>query len=231
MRKALRGFALALALVLMASGGWVIFDALTSNLSHPPVLERDWTANPDQGTTGPLSGGVVLPGLEEGKNGDREGHMSPDVMENNTLYIPALGAYGPIDTSGDNGKVVDGVLGLPGPEKVTRWQKGSNVGKDSGTMLITGHISYNGVRGVLHDLALATPGNIAYVKANNGSVEAYQLTSMKNYDKQSLPGELWNPAGPKRLAVVTCGGELIRSGNSLHYEDNIVSYWTPISTP
>lgn len=218
--------------LLLIGGGYFIYTGFFQEPIRTPDLAQSWTTSPDQKPVGPTSAPTVPAGVpEDGSNPSPEGMMSPAEMNNNTLFIPSIGAYGPLDQSGSNGKIENGVLTLPGPTRIVRWRDGAEPGASKGTVLITGHISFNGVQGVLHNLALAKAGAIAFVKDDKGKVYQYQLTGMDSIKKASLPQEIWDTKGVPRLVVVTCGGKLVKNMGAWHYENNIVSYWKPISTP
>lgn len=220
---------LVLAVLLIGSGGFLVYDALTEQPVRTPDVVEPWVAPKDQELTGPTIAPVVPSDVPESDEPTPDSVMSPEQMKVSTLFIPSIGAYGPVDNSGDFGASKDGVLVLPPPSAVTRWEDGSSLGDDKGNVLVTGHVSYSGVRGVLHDLALAKPGSLAYLKDDDGKLFAFKLMVMESYNKSALPDDLWKTDTPNRLALVTCGGELLRVGDSWHYENNIVTYWDPVS--
>lgn len=108
-------------------------------------------------------------------------------MEPNHIFIPSLGIYGHIDQY--KGELVNSTLTLPGAYEATRWEGGSNVTDEDGDMLIAGHVAWNGVSGLIHDLAYIKAGNLAYI-TDGDSRQAFscgrpKLLRRKSYRKKS----------------------------------------------
>lgn len=134
-----------------------------------------------------------------------------------TLNIPAIGVHAAhivaISTS------PDGVLEAPGDiHEVGLFDGGAHPGDHHGTALLTGHVDWvNKGRGALFALASAKPGDTATVTWS-GTTTTYRVTDVQEIPKTELPASLFTTAGPARLVLITCGGQLV-DGN---YSDNII---------
>jgi LPXTG-site transpeptidase (sortase) family protein len=89
-----------------------------------------------------------------------------------------------------------------------------------GSDVPVGHVSYRGVPGAfarLHELRVGDPLTLDLGSA----VTQYRVTSADAYPKDLTPLEdLYDPNGPARLVLITCGGEF--STLVGHYDENIV---------
>lgn len=221
-----------LALVLMAGGGWLIWSGFNQPPEEAPQIEVPITAPANQEPVGPTEAPVKVYPKEDanGKTSDekpKEDKMTPEKMEANHIFIPSLGVYGHINQY--KGELVNNTLTLPGAYEVTRWKDGSNVTDEKGNILIAGHVSWNGVHGLIHDLALIKAGNLAYVTDGKGNRQEFQLQTARTIKKTALPQEIWDTTGPKQLVVVTCGGEIYRrSDGSLHFDSNVIATFVPV---
>lgn len=218
-----------IALLLMAAGGWLIWSGLHQPPEEAPQLSAPISAPATQTPVGPTEAPVKDYPKEE-KGEPTEIKMTPEKMAPNHLYIPALGVYGRIDQK--TGDLVDGSLTLPQANEVTRWKGGSNVTSDKGNILIAGHVSWNGVRGLVYPLVNIKAGNLAYVTDGEGNREEFQLQTATTIKKSALPKEVWDTTGPKQLVVVTCGGDIYRrSDGSLHFDSNVIATFVPVVKP
>lgn len=155
--------------------------------------------------------------------------MSVAAMAPGSMWIPSLGAYGPLV----DGTVVleDGVrsLELPDdPSRMTVWAEGAAPAAQAGTTLVSGHVSYRGTPGTLRDLAYIEPGARIHVKDAAGKVTSWvnAAADVVEVEKTALPAWVWaGAAGPKRLVLVTCGGPLI-PGTDRH-RDNVIATAVP----
>lgn len=219
-----------LTLVLFVVGGVLIWAGFHQPPEEAPQITVPISAPEDQKPVGPTAATVkVYP--EEEKAPPKEEPMKPEAMAPNHIYIPALGIYGKIDQ--ETGSLQGGTLTLPQANKVTRWQGGSNVTSDKGNILIAGHVSWNGVNGLIHDLAYIKAGNLAYVTDAKGNRGEFQLQNAVTILKDDLPQSVWDTTGSKKLVVVTCGGSIYRRADgSLHFDSNIIATFVPVeATP
>lgn len=217
MRKVLLSI---LSVVLICLGSFTIWSGMNQPPENTPQVEEPISAPKDQKPVGPTS-------AEINTDGESKEMSLPD-MEPNHLFIPALEVYTLIDTSENFGQISKGLLVLPPPKSVTRWVEGSNVRDPKGSILLSGHISYNGTRGAVYHLADIKAGNIAYVSDEAGLIQSFQLETLDTIRKSSLPENVWDLKGPKKLTVVTCGGKLLKRGKSWTYDSNIIATFIPV---
>lgn len=232
-----------LCLTCMILGLWMIFDDF-NNIKEAPINDRDIIASTNQKATGEKTAKVEIDiendvDFEDSETtiGEAEkiqaktsyGHMSPEKMKKNTLFIPEAGTYTRLYSKGISN---NGQLYLPkNPKKSTLWSGSTSVGSTKGPTLISGHINWNNIRGSLWNLHSIKEGNLAFVKDNKGEVYEFQLESLKKYDKNSLPKQIWDINQEKKLYVITCGGKIVRNyKGGRTYQNNIVAVFKPNST-
>ncbi|MGI8665827.1 MAG: class F sortase [Jatrophihabitans sp.] len=119
------------------------------------------------------------------------------------------------------------VLGVPrDPQVLGWWAQGASPGSGPGSVVITGHVDYAGVRGALAALPEARPGEpITLVEP--ARVVRYQVTAVRTYPKSvGIPASAFARSGPERLVLITCGGPFDPSTGN--YLDNIVAYADPV---
>lgn len=152
-------------------------------------------------------------------------------MDPGTIWIPSLGAYGPL-VAGDVDELEDGGRGLQlpdDPSRMTVWSGGAAPAATSGTTLVSGHVSYRGTAGTLRGLAYIEPGARIHIKDDAGEVAEWvnAAADVVEVNKTALPEWVWaGPAGPRRLVLVTCGGPLI-PGTQRH-RDNVIATAVPL---
>lgn len=140
------------------------------------------------------------------------------------LSMPRVGMSAPIGVS----TVPGGVLTPPNDvSTVGIWLDGATLTADEGTTLLAGHVNMIGQgNGALFNLALMQPGDIIATSDDTGATTEWRVTRVEERAKADGVEEsvLDGPTGPRRLAVVTCGGELTYDNGIGDYEDNIYLY-------
>ncbi len=216
-----------LAVALVVGGTGITWVAFHSEPDPAPVPDAPIAVGADVAASGP--GAAEVADIDGGLDSDDENaprvRMGPENMRPNRLLIPSIGTYARMD---DN-PIRDGLLVLDkNPTRLTRWVDGAAVGDSEGTVLVTGHVSYNGRRGSLYSLSRLKAGNLAYVSGPDGKVNSFKLVGLKSYRKASLPDSVWSPKGERRLVVVTCGGKIIRKRHGRRsFSDNVVATFVP----
>lgn len=194
---------LAFAVLLFVAGG-VLFAVWASEPAEvdprPPVVAR----------------GAVPPPLAPVAEGE--------LMEPNTLALGGIGVAAPIvDAS-----VINGVLTPPSlVSMVGIWLDGAALDAAEGTTLLAGHVNLVGQgNGALFNLALMKPGDLVHTSDAQGRMTAWRVTAVVDRPKADGIEEsvLDGPVGPRRLAVVTCGGDLTYANGVGNYEDNVYLY-------
>jgi LPXTG-site transpeptidase (sortase) family protein len=138
------------------------------------------------------------------------------------LSIPRLGVDAQIVGIG----VVDRTLDVPLDPKVLGWWTGSaQPGTGTGSVVIDGHVNYDGVAGALSVLPQLHVGD--HVTLTRGTNRlSYRVTALRTYVKaDGLPAEMFRQDIAERLVLVTCGGPF--DAGTGNYEDNVVAYATP----
>jgi LPXTG-site transpeptidase (sortase) family protein len=122
----------------------------------------------------------------------------------------------------------DGFLAVPEDISKLGWWIGSSpMGASRGTTLIAGHVdSAVAGLGVFAKLKEMGEGDQITVVDGLGNPWRFEVTDTQQVTKSQLPAELFDTAGDRRLALITCGGpfdERLRS-----YEDNLIVWAEPV---
>lgn len=153
----------------------------------------------------------------------------PPGMPPSTVAIPALGITASITESGIDAA---GALILPTSDKATRYAGAAPLGAHEGSTVIAGHVNFaDGSPGALAPLARITKGTPAYVTDATGTRHEYTVTTAETLIKTALPQELFAPHGPPQLVLITCGGPIENTDNTLGYTHNTVVTAVPVPIP
>lgn len=124
--------------------------------------------------------------------------------------------------------VPEGVLTPPENVKnVGIWLDGASLDSVTGTTLIAGHVNLTGQgNGALFDLGTIEPGEVIRTSDATGKSTSWKVTAVTTRPKADGVEEsvLAGPDGPRKLAVVTCGGELQFEDGVGNYADNVYLY-------
>lgn len=182
--------------------------------------------------------GIVNPTERIKDNGKVESKGSPKNMScsslpNSHVYIPSTNTYSKITIKGGMGDFAsNGELKLPNtPFETTRWTGGTNVKSKEGVIVLAAHRAYSGYYGVFNNLVKLDKGNIACVSDGKGNMKKFAIESLKSYDKDYLPQNIFKDAktGEKRLVLITCGGKLTDFDNGMYsYSNNVVATFKEI---
>ncbi len=133
-----------------------------------------------------------------------------------------------IDTSVVDATVINGVLTPPGDvSEVGIWLDGASLDSTTGTTLIAGHVNLAGQgNGALFDLGTLTPGHEIHTTSTSGNTTTWRVSAVVSRPKADGIEEsvLAGPSGPRKLAVVTCGGDLEYDDGIGNYLDNVYLY-------
>jgi hypothetical protein len=200
-RRKSRVFATAAIIVAVTVGLFMTYLGTRSDES---------TAIPPAPTVGQSAPAVVAAA---------DAHMAPGI-----LSLDPLGVQAPIvDAS-----VIDGALTPPDDvSEVGIWLDGAPLDSSTGTTLIAGHANLAGQgNGALFDLGTVEPGQEIRTSDAAGNSTRWRVTSVVSRAKADGIEEsvLAGPDGPRKLAVVTCGGELDFTDGVGNYQDNVYLY-------
>lgn len=219
--KSGRGWLLPLlaGVLLIVAGAliaWSIQPTPSTADDPAPMVQSPFTNAP-----------TVVPSDAPTSTRDGDGkELSRATMAPDHILIPSLGVYAHLNEApiGSDGLV------LPIPnDQVSHYSGGGDVIGDSGTVLIAGHISYNGVPGALNKLAQIRPGSVIYTSDSDGNTSAWVVVSLEEYHKQELPQDIFTAKGERRLVAATCGGPIVWINGERHYRDNVVAYAVPLA--
>lgn len=218
----------ALVVVLVVAAGLLTWQAFTpDDIAAPlPASEFDRPVGTTVGATGQQP--VTLQDGATGPGGISA--MTVEKMAPNSLFIPAIGAYLPVEQ--DSTFVSSRYAGfetLRVPENArhgVRYASGAPmVGGDHGTTLIASHVSTKTGWGALRYLYRLKGGELIYTKDAAGKTQAWQMTRMRVENHTEFPQEYWSAEGTRQLVVVTCGGPMTATR---HYTENVFAIATPV---
>lgn len=136
------------------------------------------------------------------------------------LLLDTIGVDAPVIEVG----VADRVLGVPDdPRQLGRWSDGARPNDRAGSIVLTGHVDYQGLPGALRPLADLQPGDEAVLTGDGGQQSRYVTDRVDVFSKTALPyQEIFQYDVAERLVLITCGGRFdLATG---HYDSNVVAY-------
>ncbi|WP_236721790.1 class F sortase [Prescottella equi] len=146
----------------------------------------------------------------------------------NTLSLDPVGVRAAIV----NATVPNGVLTPPDDVRnVGIWLDGAPLDSATGTTLIVGHVNLIGQgNGALFELGSIHPGEVIRTSNATGTPTSWRVTTVESRPKAAGVEDsvLAGPDGPRRLAVVTCGGELQFDNGVGDYSHNTYLYAEPV---
>lgn len=170
---------------------------------------------------GQVRGGWRLPTWLAGA-GDTAAAMHPSRPA--SLAIPALGLQAGVNPVGLD---ADGAIAAPPLDRAheAAWYADGPSPGQEGPAIIVGHVDDESGPAVFHDLRSLMPGDRVEVTRQDGKVAVFEVTDVRQYDKEYLPPEeVFAAAGRPELRLITCGGQWV--GGDVGYTDNIVVFAT-----
>lgn len=242
-----------LVVLLVAAAGFLTWKAFSlpgpESIEAPlPAQEFTIPAGAVVGPTGmdPVEVNTAGGGDADGGGADNDGGgsgggggasatgtMTVAKMAPNTLFIPALGVYMPVeaDSSFEASKYA-GFETIKIPDDASRgvWYAGGAPmhGGDQGVTMIAAHVSTSSGWGTLKDLHRLTGGEMIYTTDAQGRRQSWQLTQMRVENHRDFPQEYWSAQGPRSLVVTTCGG---RVNAQEYFQQNIFAVAVPVDQP
>jgi hypothetical protein len=143
-----------------------------------------------------------------------------------SVEVVGVGLTMPVKATG---VAEDGQMALPADPRIMGWYRfGPEPGDRRGSTVLAGHVdSREYGTGPLVRLASVQPGTEVVVTAADGTPLRYRVTTVERITQAALPVDrLFDPTGPHRLTLVTCGGRYLPEAGG--YEDNILVTATPI---
>ena len=192
--------ALGLVAVILGAAGWM-------GLTPPP--KSPTRAAPVIATTVPVAGGAV-----------------PEAARPTHLRIPAIGVSATVTSLGIH---ADRTVEVPAdPDQAGWYRLGSHPG-EAGSAVILGHVDSTHGPAVFYRLRSLTRGDGIAVRASDGSVTQFKVTSISTYANADFPAqEVYRSTGRPGLALVTCGGRYDAAHGG--YQANVVVFADLVST-
>ncbi len=223
--RALVWAAVAAVALLVSAAGVVILVVSAVGVGPPGRFTADEVGRPAAVQADAEPGAWAAdpaPGLSVDTRGSR-----PGVAVDGALRLDPLSVTAPVVPA----TVPGGVLTPPQDvSTVGIWTDGAPLHAASGTTVLAGHVNLAGHgAGALHDLHVVQPGELVHTVDHEGNVDAWRVTAVTERPKTSGVDEsIWDGlAGPRRLVVVTCGGDLEYAGGRGDYQDNVYLYAEP----
>jgi hypothetical protein len=122
-----------------------------------------------------------------------------------------------------------GILQVPqDPHVLGWWDASASPRSKRGSIVIDGHVNYNGVSGALAVLPRMHPGDLVTVQLpGDAQTYSYAISKIRNYPKSpGLPANIFDQTGPNRLVLITCGGPFDTATGS--YEYNVIAFANPV---
>ncbi|WP_157693079.1 class F sortase [Pedococcus dokdonensis] len=208
-----------LAAVLIAAAG--ISAVLLIRGQTPPTL---WVA-PLPGQDPSEAAPKVVLGAD-----DVPAQAALPMLDPLTIHIPVLEVSGHIGLATVDG---DGVLDPPHVSTtVGLWPGSASLASDTGEVTIAGHVNWAGMSPfTFGKLAYLKRGNTIYTSDASGRVTRWRVASVSARGKSEPVdhGAFRGAVGPRRLALITCGGSFDAERRS--YVDNVYVYADPVTTP
>lgn len=186
--------ALGVLALFLGAAGWM---GLT-----PPSKKPARTA-PVITATVPVAGGTV-----------------PTAARPTHLRIPAIDVSATVTSLGIH---PDRTVEVPArPDQAGWYRLGSHPG-EAGSAVILGHVDSTHGPAVFYRLRSLTRGDEITVRASDGSVTHFEVTSISTYANADFPAQkVYRSTGPPGLALVTCGGRYDAAHGG--YQANVVVY-------
>lgn len=134
----------------------------------------------------------------------------PRVTRVGSLSIPAIGVYAPVQAVGLTAR---GAIAVPTNSAEVGWYAQGPVPGEMGNAIIDGHVDTAlGLSGVFRRLGELKPGDEIFFTKADGTQVKFRVSVLNHYPYQQVPvSEVFAPAGPARLRLITCAGTWLPS--------------------
>lgn len=184
---------------------------LTHASHHSPAGDRISTTEADPNPVWAHLGGMSSPVT-----------ISSEGAEPAELTVPGV-IHAPITAVGLN---PDGSAEVPLNPGTVGWYAPLGIPDGVGSDVYVGHVSYHRVPGAFYRLDTLTPGMPVTVTLTSRAQQHFRVSSVRMYRKDQTPlRELYDPTGPAKLVLITCGGTF--DATIGHYDSNVVVVATP----
>lgn len=199
-----RRAAAAVALVALAAGAALVALGLRGRPAEAPLSARTFSIS------SPAHADAAAQEVRTDYPADR-------------LVVESLGIDAPlvperVDAAGE--LVVPGAV-----DSVGLWADGPGLSARSGTTVLAGHVDRSGDLGALHPLYRIEPGAAVVVTDARARITRWRVVQLRVVDKDALPD--FGAPGPRRLAIVTCGGAVVDTPGGRRYASNVIAVAEP----
>ena len=148
---------------------------------------------------------------------DAAGPPSPAPSIPVRLLIPSLNLDATVEEVG-----VDSTGAMATPHRLNDvgWYSPGPAPGMGGDAVIDGHLGLPGSPLVFGDLPRLGVGDVVTTVGADGLRRRFRVTSSTSWPANSHPTGLFDPSGPPRLTLITCGGAYLR--NSQKYTDRLI---------
>ena len=185
-----------------------------------PTPARNWSAAAEATPTRTPGRSTARPTPARGGSGSGEAR----------LRIPSLA----VDARIAPAAIRDGVFQVPADPAVVGVNRGPATGLPArlapspGTILMSGHVTSGATRGALWPLHKLAPGSELETSDGAGATTRWRATRLRTVPADQLPADLLDRAGPTRLVLVTCAGEVETVDGRRRYRDNLLVEAVPV---
>ncbi len=142
------------------------------------------------------------------------------------VSVQVPGVSGPAPVEAHTTDPVSGGFDLPKGAAVVAWWASGSAPGGQGSVVLAGHVSYDGQTGPFTRLSTVPVGSEVVVTSADGSAHRYSVQTVRSAPKTALDrGELFRTDGPPALVLVTCGGAYDASTHT--FASNVVVTATP----
>ena len=138
------------------------------------------------------------------------------------VLLPAIGVDAPVQGVGTE---PDGAITAPPLHKRNEagWYREGPTPGQYGPAIIVGHVDTKDSPAVFHRLRELRPGARVEVHRRDRVVAVFEVTSVEQFNKQSLPAaKVYQDYSAPSLRLITCGGAWV--GGQTGYADNVVAF-------
>ncbi|WP_441246432.1 class F sortase [Kitasatospora sp. McL0602] len=195
----------AVAVLLVAGGGWLVHDGSADRGGPPPPSSTAVTTMPSPApVASPVAAAPPLP---------------PSVPT--SIRIPAIKVDAPVSGLGLNASQQ---LNTPPMEQrnLAGWYRDGAAPGAAGNAIVVGHADNHNGPAVFYRLGLLRPGDTVAVTRKDRRTAVFTVDSVRVFPKKDFPDTLvYGATNRSELRIITCGGKFDRRTG---YESNTVVF-------
>ena len=224
-----RTLAALLVVAGLALGGWTLADRTGDDIgdvgideagASAPTADEPTPVAPPSPSPSPSPSPTATPSPVARTSGSIADVMAARPAAPTAISLPSIGVEAAVVPVGVD---PDGLMTVPEDVSTVGWYRfGPAPSATEGSAVLAGHVDdrVQG-RGAFFDLRAVEVGDVVTVTHDDGEESSWVVTGRRTFDKASLPvDDLYRRDGPRRLVLITCGGDFDRGARS--YESNVV---------